>query len=252
MSQKPAKPKKRNYKAELDKARWNLRDCKGIPPYVKLIAQFYLDSVNFRTMVAYPKQSTIAVNCGCGIATVERATRALLRVGAFIVLADSDKQARSEGLITTSKMNHRYHNYLRPNLEWAGFTTKTLPDDQIRTIKDIMRARALKPIADDGLKPIADDGLKPIADDGLKPIADGGLKPIADDGTRTVLRTQERTGPRPQGGAKAPQRAASASELPWRAFTHAREQDFVLKDEPPCPDRLASIEDALMDFVEDE
>ena len=244
MSQKPAKPKKRNYKAELDKARWNLRDCKGIPPYVKLIAQFYLDSVNFRTMVAYPKQSTIAVNCGCGIATVERATRALLRVGAFIVLADSDKQARSACLITTSKMNHRYHNYLRPNLEWAGFTTKTLPDDQIRTIKDIMRARALKPIADDGLKPIADDGLKPIADD--------GLKPIADDGTRTVLRTQERTGPRPQGGARAPQRAASASELPWRAFTHAHEQDFVLKDEPPCPDRLASIEDALMDFVEDE
>ena len=93
-------------------------------------------------------------------------------------------------------MNHRYHNYLRPNLEWAGFTAKTLPDDQIRTIKDIMRARALKPIADDGLKPIADDGLKPIADD--------GLKPIADDGTRTVLRTQERTGPRPQGGAITP------------------------------------------------
>src|SRR5271166_124317 len=123
---------------------------------------------------------------------------------------------------------------------------------RVRTIKDIMRARALKPIADDGLRPIADGGLKPIADDGLKPIADDGLKPIADDGTRTVLRTQERTGLRPQGGARAPQRAASASELPWRAFTHAHEQDFVLKDEPPCPDRLASIEDALMDFVEDE
>ena len=84
-----------------------------------MFLDFVLSKVNHKSKVVWHKQSTIAARLPCSVTTVERATRAAVEVGAVIVICSSDRQARAEGVGVRS--HHRYHNFLRPCLDWPGY-----------------------------------------------------------------------------------------------------------------------------------
>lgn len=104
-----------------------------------MFLDFVLSKVNHKSKVVWHKQSTIAARLPCSVTTVERATRAAVEVGAVIVICSSDRQARAEGVGVRS--HHRYHNFLRPCLDWPGYNREPIPDEQRAAIKAIMAGR---------------------------------------------------------------------------------------------------------------
>lgn len=175
-----AKQRIPTYREEINAARRNLTDCGSIPRTFKMFLDFVLSKVNHKSKVVWHKQSTIAARLPCSVTTVERATRAAVEVGAVIVIYSSDRQARAEGVGVRS--HHRYHNFLRPCLDWPGYNREPIPDEQRAAIKAIMAGRhghgsgakktrerdsSTSRISSEGpSKPVASDGLKPVAGDG--------------------------------------------------------------------------------------
>lgn len=131
-----AKQRIPTYREEINAARGNLTDCGSIPRTFKMFLDFVLSKVNHKSKVVWHKQSTIAARLPCSVTTVERATRATVEVGAVIVICSSDRQARAEGVGVRS--HHRYHNFLRPCLDWPGYNREPIPDEQRAAIKAIM------------------------------------------------------------------------------------------------------------------
>jgi hypothetical protein len=178
-----AKQRIPTYREDIHEARRNLTDCGSIPRTFKLFLDFILSQVNHESKVAWHKQATIAARLPCSVTTIERATRAAVEVGAVIVIYNSDKRARAEGVGV--KSHHRYHNFLRPCLDWPGYNRQPIPDEQIAAIKAIMAGRhgrgggAVKTCAGTSLT-TRDSSAAPS-----KPVAGDGLKPVAGDGTGT-------------------------------------------------------------------
>ena len=141
MSQ-PKKPAKKNHFIQRRNALQNLAKCKGIPSTARRVAAYILGCVNDKSGLAYPSQSTIATDLGFKTTrAVERAIKALFKVGAFEVVFERRSDAIAAGIDIKEGMWDRL-NIVRPCWAWDGFTQKALDPAETNTIKAILWGHA--------------------------------------------------------------------------------------------------------------
>ena len=232
MSQ-PKKPAKKNHFIQRRNALQNLAKCKGIPSTARRVAAYILGCVNDKSGLAYPSQSTIATDLGFKTTrAVERAIKALFKVGAFEVVFERRSDAIAAGIDIKEGMWDRL-NIVCPCWAWDGFTQKALDPAETNTIKAILWGHA-------GNTSSTASGSHKKAKGNVGPDGKGNVGPDSKGNVGPDTRTTSYQGNIPAGPEEQEfeaLRASHSQDESERSYRQGKtDQTYIIPDDLPDPD----------------